>query len=103
MSPDHIDIIRTLYRDYYHQSLDQLPDQWFEIVMDFLHEMGGIGDLVDSVAIRFERDVDGCRTFIFPEMSRWSDAHLRTLISAQRRLYKQSQLTDGTCDDEVMA
>lgn len=102
MSPDHIDILRKLYRDYYHQSLDDLPDTWFGNVMDFLAEMDGIGDLTQSGEIRFEADVDGLRAFVFPEMPRWSDAHLRTLVDAQRRLYTQSQLLAGMCDAEVM-
>lgn len=40
MSPDKIDILRTMYRDYYHPSIDDLPDSWFEIIQDFLYDLG---------------------------------------------------------------
>ncbi|WSG96442.1 hypothetical protein U8P76_05890 [Rhizobium johnstonii] len=53
MTPDNIDRIRTMYRDYYHSSIDGLPDGWTQLIMDFLHAMDGIGDLTDSVSISF--------------------------------------------------
>ncbi|PDS34391.1 hypothetical protein CO665_30625 [Rhizobium anhuiense] len=97
MSPDNIDRIRTMYRDYYHSSIDGLPDGWTQLIMDFLHAMDGIGDLTDSISIRFERCPDGCRAFVFPEMSRWHPEQMNALRIAQRELYGLSQQTCEVC------
>ncbi|TAV04562.1 hypothetical protein [Rhizobium ruizarguesonis] len=71
MKPDLIDRIRVMHRAYYHESIDNLPDGWWKLVMDFLNVVDGIGDLTDSVSVRFERCPDGLRAFVFPEMSHW--------------------------------
>jgi hypothetical protein len=97
MSPDNIDRIRTMYRDYYHSSIESLPDGWTQLIMDFLYQMDGIGDLTDSVSCRFERCPDGCRAFVFPEMSRWHPEQMDTLRVAQRELYGLSQQTCEVC------
>ncbi|ANP84455.1 hypothetical protein [Rhizobium leguminosarum] len=97
MSPDNIDRIRTMHRAYYHHSIDGLPDGWTQLIMNFLHAMDGIGDLTDSVSIRFERCPDGCRAFVFPEMSRWHPEQMNTLRIAQRELYGLSQQTCEIC------
>ncbi|MGX9991575.1 hypothetical protein ACS4RR_020830 [Rhizobium sp. Z1P35] len=97
MSPDNIDRIRTMYRDYYHSSIDSQPDGWTQLIMDFLYQMDGIGDLTDSVSCRFERCPDGCRAFVFPEMSRWHPEQMDTLRVAQRELYGLSQQTCEVC------
>ncbi|MBA9034317.1 hypothetical protein [Rhizobium leguminosarum] len=97
MTPENIDRIRVMYRDYYHQSVDSLPDGWFQIVRDFLYEMDGLGDLTDSVSIRFERTSSGAKAFCFPEMGRWTNAQMTTLGSAQTQLYLMSQQTCEVC------
>ncbi|MGO4566091.1 hypothetical protein AB4Z52_13670 [Rhizobium sp. 2YAF20] len=97
MTPDNVARIRTMYRHYYHPSVDNLPDGWWQLVMDFLHLMDGIGDLTDSVSIRFERGPDGVRAFVFPEMSRWSPDQMNTLRIAQHELYGLSQQTCELC------
>ncbi|MCJ9720808.1 hypothetical protein MOV66_10315 [Agrobacterium sp. SHOUNA12C] len=97
MTPDNIARIRTLHRAYYHQSIDSLPDGWTQLVMDFLHVVDDIGDLTDSVSARFERGPDGCRAFIFPEMSRWHPEQMNALRIAQRELYGLSQQTCEVC------
>ncbi|NTI03111.1 hypothetical protein G6K88_13890 [Agrobacterium rhizogenes] len=97
MNPDNIDRIRTMHRAYYHSSIDSLPDGWTQLVMDFLHVVDGIGDLTDSVSIRFERCPDGCRAFAFPEMSRWHPEQMHALRVAQRELYGLSQQTCEVC------
>ncbi|MEY9198412.1 hypothetical protein ABIA16_003528 [Sinorhizobium fredii] len=97
MTPEQIDHLRTMYRNYYHDSIDSLPDGWFTIVTDFLGEMDGIGDLTDAVSVRLERTPSGLKAFVFPEMSRWSNEHMHQLRTAQRTLYGLSQTTCETC------
>jgi hypothetical protein len=97
MKPDNIDRIRNDHRAYYDQSIDSLPDGWFTIVSDFLHIVKSIGDLTDSVSVRFERTPSGCKAFCFPEMSRWHPEQSIALRVAQRSLYGLSQQTCEMC------
>ncbi|MBY3363786.1 hypothetical protein [Rhizobium laguerreae] len=97
MKPDLIDRIRVMHRAYYHSSIDSLPDGWWKLVMDFLNAVDGIGDLTDTVSVRFERCPDGLRAFVFPEMSRWHPEQMNTLRIAQRELYGLSQQTCEVC------
>lgn len=97
MTPDLIDTLRVMYKAYYHPSIDSLPDGWYTLIKDFLSEMDGIGDLTDSVSVRFERGPDGLRSFVFPEMSRWHPEQMNTLRVAQRTAYGLSQQTCEIC------
>ncbi|MBX5160430.1 hypothetical protein HJB89_25430 [Rhizobium sp. NZLR8] len=97
MSPDVIDRIRVMHRKYYHESIDTLPDGWFQLVDDFLHVINSIGDMTDGVSVRFERTPSGLKAFCFPEMSRWHPEQDIALRVAQRTIYGLSQQTCEVC------
>lgn len=97
MKPDFIERMRVKHSKYYHQSIDTLPNGWYQIVDDFFHVINSIGDLTDGVSVRFERTPSGLKAFSFPEMSRWHPEQDIALLVAQRTLYGLSQQTCEIC------
>lgn len=91
LSADHVQHLKAMHANYWHDSMSQVPDGWCGLLLDFLGEMDGLGDLVDSVSIRLEVTPSGLKAFVFPEMSRWYHDQVDRLRQAQSWLYGLSQ------------
>jgi hypothetical protein len=89
--------METAYERYWDRSMLLIPAGWATILGDFLHEMDGLGDLVDSVSVRVEVTPSGLKAYVFPEMSRWHPHQVADLRAAQRQLYGLSQQTCEKC------
>ncbi|NEI64964.1 hypothetical protein [Rhizobium leguminosarum] len=97
MTPENIDHLRTVYKRYYHTTVDSLPDGWVAIIDDFFLALEGVGDLNEAVSVRLERTLTGLKAFAFPEVSRWHPEQSNALRAAQRGLYGLSQQTCEIC------
>ncbi|MGO7353850.1 hypothetical protein ACCS66_03840 [Rhizobium ruizarguesonis] len=97
MKPENIGHLRTVYKRYYHPSVDRLPDGWIALIDDFFLSLEGIGDLNTAASIRFERTASGLQAFVFPERPLWHPRAILSLHTAQRELYEQSQQTCEVC------
>ncbi|MDX0503351.1 hypothetical protein GOC80_12005 [Sinorhizobium medicae] len=97
MQQDSFHRLQALHGKYCHGTVATLPDGWTDIVRQFLAVMDDLGDLVDSVSLRFERCPDGARAFVFPEMSRWHPHQMNSLLIAQRDLLHASRETCERC------